>query len=55
MAAAIFDPDGTLVDLIEVHYRGFKHVVKDELGLDFKREDLRPYYGEGGALLGVNT
>jgi len=43
--AAIFDLDGTLVDLFELHLRGFQEVVREDYGLKFERADLEAYYG----------
>ncbi len=48
MPGAIFDIDGTLVDLFELHLRGFQHLIKEEFGLEFLREDLTEYYGRTG-------
>jgi beta-phosphoglucomutase len=48
MPAVIFDQDGTLVDLFELHLKGFQTVFKGELGLDFTREDLEETYGQTG-------
>ncbi len=45
MQAAIFDLDGTLIDLFEVHLEAFKDTVKKYSGLDFTREDLIAGYG----------
>ncbi len=45
MEAAIFDLDGTLIDLFEVHYRAFHDSIKEASGLDFTREDLIKAYG----------
>jgi beta-phosphoglucomutase-like phosphatase (HAD superfamily) len=44
MPAVIFDQDGTLVDLFELHLKGFQAV----LGSDFKRDDLAALYGKTG-------
>jgi beta-phosphoglucomutase len=48
MPAAIFDLDGTLVDLFEVHLRGFQNVLSKRLGVSFEREDLEATYGKSG-------
>ncbi len=48
MAAVIFDMDGTLVDLFELHYQGFRSVILADYGLDFTPSDLRPHYGKAG-------
>jgi HAD superfamily hydrolase (TIGR01509 family) len=45
MPAVIFDLDGTLIDLFDLHLMGFKEVIKQDYGLDFERADLTPYYG----------
>jgi HAD superfamily hydrolase (TIGR01509 family) len=48
MPAAIFDLDGTLVDLFELHLRGFRHVISSDFGLEFARRDLEADYGKPG-------
>ncbi|MFH1788522.1 MAG: HAD family phosphatase [Candidatus Altiarchaeota archaeon] len=48
MKAAIFDLDGTLIDLFEVHLRAFKELVRKHSGLEFTREDLVAGYGLRG-------
>ena len=48
MSAVIFDQDGTLVDLFELHLKGFQTVLNGELGLDFTREELAECYGQTG-------
>ncbi len=48
MPLAIFDLDGTLVDLFDIHLAGFKAVVMDRTGLEFKRGDLEASYGKSG-------
>ena len=48
MAAVIFDLDGTLVDLFELHFQGFRKVIFDDYGLDFRPSDLKPHYGKAG-------
>ncbi|MFH0862045.1 MAG: HAD family phosphatase [Candidatus Altiarchaeota archaeon] len=48
MPAAIFDQDGTLVDLFELHLKGFQEVLRGRFGLEFGREDLAKYYGKTG-------
>lgn len=45
MDAVVFDLDGTLVDLFELHLAAFRKVISREYGLDFKRDDLLVYYG----------
>ncbi|MBD3388064.1 MAG: HAD-IA family hydrolase [Candidatus Altiarchaeales archaeon] len=45
MDYVIFDLDGTLVDLFELHLRGFQELVSEEYGLEFAREDLESHYG----------
>jgi len=47
MPAVIFDQDGTLVDLFELHLKGFEAVLRGS-GLEFGREDLARYYGQTG-------
>ncbi len=49
MTAVIFDLDGTLVDLFELHLRGFQEVMEGDYGLDFQREDLEVHYGRTAA------
>ncbi|MCX6695095.1 MAG: HAD hydrolase-like protein, partial [Candidatus Altiarchaeota archaeon] len=46
LKALIFDLDGTLVDLLDLHWRGFKEVTKEGWGLDFLREDVERHYGK---------
>jgi beta-phosphoglucomutase len=48
MSAVIFDVDGTLVDLFELHYQGFLSIIRQEVGLEFERQDLREHYGKTG-------
>jgi len=48
MRAAIFDVDGTLVDLFDLHLKGFQEVVAEEYELTFEKEDLERYYGRTG-------
>lgn len=48
MKTAIFDLDGTLVDLFDAHLGGFEHIMDRELGLKFKPEDLMKHYGRTG-------
>lgn len=48
MEAAIFDLDGTLIDLFEVHYAAFRDVVRERTGLEFARGDLVAGYGLRG-------
>ena len=48
MKAAIFDLDGTLIDLFDMHYTSFKGTIKDYTGLDFTREDFIAGYGLKG-------
>lgn len=43
--AVIFDLDGTLVELFELHLRGFQHSFRKNLGVEFTREDLQRFYG----------
>ncbi|MBU0762355.1 MAG: HAD family phosphatase [Candidatus Altiarchaeota archaeon] len=54
MPAVIFDLDGTLVDLFDVHLAGFKAVLLHEFGLNFERRDLSETYGKSGEeIIGV--
>jgi beta-phosphoglucomutase len=46
MICAIFDLDGTLVDLFETHLKGFQHIVGEEYGMSFTAEDLARNYGK---------
>ena len=48
MPAAIFDQDGILIDLFELHLKGFQEVLGGGFGLEFRREDLARYYGQTG-------
>ncbi|MFH1787779.1 MAG: HAD family phosphatase [Candidatus Altiarchaeota archaeon] len=48
MRAAIFDLDGTLIDLFDLHHKTFQRVVEKHFGLDFTREDLIDGYGLKG-------
>lgn len=48
MPAVIFDLDGTLVDLFELHYRAFADIIWEDYGLVFERNDLEPHYGKSG-------
>jgi len=45
MPAVLFDLDGTLIDLFDLHLRGFQEVISRDYGLTFEAGDLRPYYG----------
>jgi HAD superfamily hydrolase (TIGR01509 family) len=48
MKAVIFDLDGTLIDLFDLHYEGFRHVAEQELGAAFERADFEEQYGKTG-------
>jgi beta-phosphoglucomutase-like phosphatase (HAD superfamily) len=48
MPSVIFDLDGTLIDLFEVHLAGFQHVLRAELGVEFDRRYLEANYGRTG-------
>lgn len=48
MKCAIFDLDGTLVDLFELHLQGFQKVIKENYNLDFHKNDLMSHYGRSG-------
>ena len=45
LSAFIFDLDGTLVDLFDLHLLGFQEVSLEGWDLQFLREDLSKYYG----------
>jgi len=45
MRAAIFDLDGTIIDLFDVHLHAFQETVRKYSGLAFTREDLIAGYG----------
>ncbi|MFH1055995.1 MAG: HAD family phosphatase [Candidatus Altiarchaeota archaeon] len=48
MPAVIFDLDGTLVDLFDVHLHAFQEIVERECGMRFEKSDLEPHYGKSG-------
>lgn len=48
MKAAIFDLDGTLIDLFEMHLKAFQETVRKHTGVEFTREDLVAGYGLRG-------
>jgi len=48
MRAAIFDLDGTLIDLFDLHHKTFQKVVEKHFDLDFTRNDLKSGYGLKG-------
>ena len=48
MKAAIFDLDGTLIDLFEMHLKAFQETVRKHAGVEFTREDLVAGYGLRG-------
>jgi beta-phosphoglucomutase len=48
MLSVIFDLDGTLIDLFEVHLAGFQHVLREGLGVEFDRRYLEANYGRTG-------
>ena len=46
LKAVIFDLDGTLVDLLDLHFQGFRQVIKEGWDLEIKLEDVERYYGK---------
>jgi beta-phosphoglucomutase len=48
MEGAVFDVDGTLVDLFDMHLRAFQRVLREDCGLVFERKDLERGYGRTG-------
>jgi len=46
VSAFILDLDGTLVDLLGLHWLGFRTVAVEGWGMDFPREDVEVNYGK---------
>ncbi|BDG62108.1 HAD family hydrolase [Caldinitratiruptor microaerophilus] len=44
--AVLFDLDGTLIDTNDLILTTFRHVLREQLGLEVEPRDLIPYFGE---------
>ena len=43
--AVLFDMDGTIIDSEDVHTKSLQEVVKEELGIELTKEEIRKHIG----------